>query len=311
MKTLFWAFTNRCQMRCKYCYYETGLMPRLDIEVKASTSFRVLEDLSHYFKRIAFTGGEFLLHSNITKVIEYAKSCGLEVAIITNGLLMNEKIIQNVLVPYVDIVNISFDSIDSDVQNYLRPLKDRSGYSHLILSNIKKLSKYRLKFDRINILQTVTRKNISSIMPMIPFCIENDFTHYLHPVQINESDTHLQHLSLYSCSEVETQLLETAFKKWAGDDKLNLKYTQWILDIISGNKLSSLSCPMGTENFFLNIDGEIYPCFYRFDIAMGNIFKDPVHTIFNFKSANYLKTQPELQNAHCHNLGCLCLLTKR
>ena len=130
-------------------------------------------------------------------------------------------------------------------------------------------------------------------------------------VAIEIDDDHYRELSLLNCTENEKKLLTTALKQWAADDRPNWTYTDWIMKMICGITPPSLSCPMGTEVFFLNVDGSIYPCFYRMDIEMGNIFEESADKIFSGRKNNYKNLLPELQNASCCKLGCICQLNKK
>ncbi len=83
---LFFAITERCNLRCEYCfgkyYSETGELSFKQIK-KIFTEFYGLG-----VRRIAISGGEPLLHKDIDRVIKMAVELGFEVGINSNGILV-------------------------------------------------------------------------------------------------------------------------------------------------------------------------------------------------------------------------------
>ena len=82
-------------------------------------------------------------------------------------------------------------------------------------------------------------------------------------------------------------------------------YVENCLSMINGKKPVNISCPMGTENFILDPEGSMYPCFLRKNIPMGNIFKEDIQDILN--NPRLIKEQENLQHASCVRLGCVCM----
>lgn len=83
---LFFAITQRCNLRCEYCfgkyYSEEGEL-----------SYRQIKKIFSEFynlgvRRIAISGGEPLLHKDIDRVIKMAVGLGFEVGLNSNGILV-------------------------------------------------------------------------------------------------------------------------------------------------------------------------------------------------------------------------------
>lgn len=86
---LMWHITNRCKLNCKFCFS------------KKNTDEIVINDLSQYIQKfcalrvqkIDLSGGEPLLHENLTKICEALLDAGIHMTITTRaaGLDSNKK----------------------------------------------------------------------------------------------------------------------------------------------------------------------------------------------------------------------------
>ncbi len=83
--------TYRCNFHCKHCYVPRSY--RKNRELKTKEVFSVLDqlkDMGCFY--LGFTGGEPFIRKDIMKILRYAKGCGFELIIYTNGSLINGKI---------------------------------------------------------------------------------------------------------------------------------------------------------------------------------------------------------------------------
>ena len=108
--------TERCMFNCIYCFAKFGDKAELTLEQWKC----VVDNVNTYFKsnmtknaRINIAGGEPLMVPYLDELIDYIYSKGIDVSIITNGLLLDEKICKNVA-KKVSMIGVSIDSIDMD-----------------------------------------------------------------------------------------------------------------------------------------------------------------------------------------------------
>lgn len=88
---VMFELTYRCNFRCRHCYVPQSY--RKYKEIKTEDVFSILEqlkDIGCFY--LGFTGGEPLIREDIIEILWYAKKCGFELIIYTNGSLINEKI---------------------------------------------------------------------------------------------------------------------------------------------------------------------------------------------------------------------------
>lgn len=101
-----WEITSRCNMRCSFCSTWTdNRNSKKDISTKDAIS--IIDQLAELgTKIIHFSGGEPTLREDLSKLISYAQSKKILVALTTNGSASNEitKKIAN-----ADIIRVSID----------------------------------------------------------------------------------------------------------------------------------------------------------------------------------------------------------
>jgi radical S-adenosyl methionine domain-containing protein 2 len=133
--TINFHLTKSCNFNCKYCFAKfndiqgNGLSKSEQIEL-----IRQLAE-SGKFRKINFAGGEPTLVPHIAELIQYAKSIGFETSIVTNGSRIDFEWVKNIS-PYLDILAVSVDSINSETNIKIGSNQKGNGLSVNDLKNI-------------------------------------------------------------------------------------------------------------------------------------------------------------------------------
>lgn len=300
LRKLYWVLTNHCNLGCSYCYYNTGLSHRNLHKIKTADYQAIIPQFSTYFDEIIFTGGEALLAPDLLTLAKLCRNQGLAVSLLTNGVLLSEPMIHKLLKTGFHTISVSLDSLQPKINNAQR------GQGALVLANLQRLLKLRTKNLVIEVMQTITAKNLDDLLPMYRFCKKHKLIHWVDPVEINQSINRVKPMALEKLNHQEQAKLEQAMLIWAGSSRSLVDYTKAVMQLIRLQKPTNLYCPMGTDHFVLDVDGSIYPCFKRKDILLGNVLKQPLAKIFD--NQNYRQTaQKKLQQAGCVSLGCVCM----
>jgi len=299
-RKLYWIITNYCNLGCRYCYYNTGLLKRNPRHIQLESYAKVIPQLTAHFSEVILTGGEVLLHPQLFQLIRACRQQGLSVSILTNGVLLSSAMVKRLLAEGVSALSISLDSLDSETNNQQR------GQGELVLKNLKTLLRLKSPSLTVEIMQTVTRKNLSSIVPLYRFCKQHGLVHWVDPVEINPQIKEIQGMALEKLTEPERQKLEQALLIWAGKNRILVRYSQEVLRLIMGLPAKNLRCQMGTEHFVLDLSGDLYPCFLRRDLNLGSVLTKPLGTLIN-NSHYQKKIRPLLMQAKCVSLGCVCM----
>lgn len=113
--TVNFHLEKTCNYKCKFCYVMPGF-ERKEEQLNKEKGLELIEQLHEFgIYKINFAGGEPLLNKHLSEYIQYSKSLGLKVSIISNASRMTNSWI-NLNCPFIDQVGISCDSLDDRVQ---------------------------------------------------------------------------------------------------------------------------------------------------------------------------------------------------
>lgn len=106
--------TEKCNYHCEYCFAHF----RRNNDLPLEKWFKIIDDLkaAGNISAINFAGGEPVLYKNFPALVEYTKSLGFPVSIISNGsLLLNEKLMPLEIFKHFETLGISVDSFDETI----------------------------------------------------------------------------------------------------------------------------------------------------------------------------------------------------
>jgi radical SAM protein with 4Fe4S-binding SPASM domain len=110
--------TNACQLRCRHCCTSSG--QRLEEELTFTELCRVIDEVREMgIKSLVVSGGEPLLRPELGAILAHARGLGLELTILTNGLLIDERWAR-ILVELGVRVKISLDGATAATHDALR-----------------------------------------------------------------------------------------------------------------------------------------------------------------------------------------------
>lgn len=302
-RRLYWAITGACQLRCRYCFYETGVNKRPPRHADTSDAQRIIPALARHFETVVFTGGEPLLHPKFWDLVSLTRRSGMAVAFLTDGLGLDTTCVERIRHSGVSRVYVSLDSLCPSTNDTLRaPGTSVTSPGSRIVENVETLARGRPDDLEIVVLQTVCRPSIGSVRPMIQFCRTLGLDLLVHPAGMPSSPPDLADIRVECCPADEAAELERAMIEWANGHRGRQKYTRVAMMFIRGVRPLGLACPMGTKCFFLDADGMLSPCFHRTDLAQGNVFETDLDKLL-------ARGVPEnLAEAPCASLGCACMM---
>mgnify|MGYP006301828023 CR=1 FL=1 len=258
--TLF--VTNKCNLRCKYCYAAAGDWKPLtmDWSVATNTIERVIENIhkvgGDHFSLGFHGGGEPLYPWDLIKrIVTYAEErcadekLGLTVYAATNGIL-NEKQLEWI-VEHFSNLNISFDGLPH-VQDYHRPMPNGKGSFAAIDRTMRYLDDHNFNYG---IRCTISSYNIDLMDETIHFIGQN----------YKAKTVHLE--PLFYCGRCKTnELMQPDVDKFAENFiRAEPKCVPYGIKLTySGNQIGMLRnsfCGTTRDNFAVTPDGYITTCF--------------------------------------------------
>ena len=168
--------TRRCNSICPMCsIWQTP--SKLKDELTLEDIEIIFKDLKSYgVKHVFLQGGEPLLRKDIIQIIELLIDIGLYPTLITNGLLLNDKI-ANILAKLKCNVSISLDSLDEKRYMKIRGVDKLP----LLLHNIDQCSKIKDKKGIWHIISTISKVNYDEALDLFNFAKKNGFRFNAYP----------------------------------------------------------------------------------------------------------------------------------
>ncbi|MCM8761092.1 MAG: radical SAM protein [Candidatus Omnitrophica bacterium] len=107
--------TNRCNLRCVMCGQWREKARR---ELSTEEWKRIIDDLRRNgFRNIHFTGGEPLLRADLVKLVDYANEKGMTVGMTTNGILLTNRLLDELMEAGLRSMALSMDAVGQDYDN--------------------------------------------------------------------------------------------------------------------------------------------------------------------------------------------------
>lgn len=297
--------TDRCNLRCKYCYIDFDHAYKdmsLEGAKKIITGARECGT-----ERISLQGGEPLAHKNIGDMVNLIKDLGMECNINTNGFFVPRRFDE---IKRTDFLSVSLDG-DEEAHDSVRG----EGSFDKAIEAVKLA---RAQGIRVNILSVLNRKNRGSINFLLSLVREYDCFFVPSSVLLNPVvDSHGQdQIDDFMLDDEEYRLLldELIEKKAQGHrivwSEENMRYVQsWPLTfrisnlftnkIPDGSDFEPIKCYAGTAFCTVQTNGDLYTC----DPILAFKAPNPPNAIeLGFKEA--FERIPLNVCKACNYLGC-------
>jgi len=172
------SLSNSCNLRCIYCYAETGseikTLPWASIVQTISQLFKYAVEFNRKTVEITFhgTGETFVKWETLVKTVDLAlsikpKNVDVDFSIVTNGTLVNTER-ANFLAKHNFFITLSIDGL-SEIQNRQRPKANGDGSFDDSINGLKLLLKAGI---RVAIRSTITGDNQREMPEFVRYCIE-------------------------------------------------------------------------------------------------------------------------------------------
>lgn len=248
--------TDRCNLRCKYCYIETKetneeMSPNMISNICKSIITTVKEE-SLKLVSIRFGGGEpFLSYKKWDyKLTTLKKSlkmmdCELRIVFLTNLTVLNNDIL-SFIERHKVFISVSLDGIGK-YNDSSRIFINGEGTYNVIIKNLYKLLDKKIKPSIMNV---VTNNNLDGLTGITMFAIEHNLSIRFSIVQHQEFNYEKAYVIFLKCYK----LFEDAISKGY---KFSKKHKLCDLNLFN---FSDKACGSGVNNAAIYIDGAVYFC---------------------------------------------------
>jgi|GEM_PF-3365942 len=250
--------SQTCNLSCTYCLVES------DYNNPMMMKDSVVEDTLKYFLKkfpninsITFYGGEPLLNFGlIKKTIELCKKTGLKDVkynIVSNGTICNQELIE--LIKDNDIaISVSIDG-PQEIHDKHRVFKDGSGSFKKVVKTIERLMQNGVNPYLIAVYTIEHKRMGMSTVALYDYLCEN-FEKL--PVNIVPEQRAFSLGEQVRCIKPLMEYYITSFLKERS--RFRLKGIDQDISTLGRRKKLVHVCPGGIDNFFIDAEGNIYPC---------------------------------------------------
>ena len=326
----FFELTHRCNLSCPYCYLNKN---KVKDEMTTDEWINIINQIPFY-SIVSFVGGEPLLREDFIKILRAcSKRVHHKTHLITNGVLMDDRIVSAIVKYKLLLLSVSLDGWmeHHDVE---RGIKDSSKSAFKrILNNLDNLS-LQCKTSRTNIMvdikTIVLKDNLEDILKLYEFATNRGFEFFsISFLRNNElkqnpclSDTFKEEfyaedypIELYfDLEKFEKIYLEIQkIKKFS---KTKIRFAPKFDDTNSKEELDKIKrfflekrpikeiyepCLYPWANTIINPSGDIYPCL---SYKMGNIKDTKLTDIINSKK--YMLFKENLKHEQVFSACQMC-----
>lgn len=270
--------TPQCNLRCIYCYNESGLQKNQ----KLSTP-QFLTCLEVLFKNgvriVELTGGEPLTHPDFSEIISFCGTHFLLISILTNGTLVNA-VLAGEIAKYKEkaFVQIDLDGSTASVHDMLRGVP---GSFEKAKKGIELLAKNRIF---VKVAMNVLPSNVDDIEKTL--LVAKQCGAHMFSYSLITDIGRAKNLNLSWTPEQVAKLQE--LPKY-----LYEKYGNFFFQL-NEEQIAHLSkrknCGVGYRSCVLGPTGEVRPCplLPESYLSMGNLLTSPMEEIFRNPLVDYL-----------------------
>jgi len=275
--SVVWETTLKCNMKCIHCGSSAGQNRRNELTTKEG--LKLCEDLNKLGTRlISLMGGEPLLRKDWNIFAHHIKNLGMNVTIMSNGFLIDEKIISELLKidPYA--VTISLDGGTKKIHNNIRGLD--TSFDHCI-NSLKLLTDANLP---TTVITTIHKQNLKELPIIRDFLLNKGIAWQIQmatPFGRFPRNLMLSKEEFYSAALfISTLKKQYSIKELPVMGAHNFGYHSKILPNIM--LLPWIGCQAGLTTLGIQSDGSIKGCLSLPDnFIEGNIRKKSVIKIWN------------------------------
>ena len=270
--TLQWHITHRCNLRCTHCYQDdySAFEDRSSLE-KILDQYEALLKAYRWKGHINFTGGEPLLHPDLSWLLEEARKRGITTAVLTNGTLIGLREAKRLRACGVDYVQVSLDGTEQ-VHDAIR---GKGSFQRAV----KGIFALRSQGIFTSVSFTAQRENLKELPKLARYCDEIGANKLWYDRVIIPADEDENRLSLTTDDFIKLS------RKAA---RLNRRYRvtcQRALQFIPCKNKQIYRCTAGESLLTILADGSVMAC-RRLPITVGSVHDSDLLTIY--------KTSPEL-----------------
>jgi len=259
LDNIVWELTLRCNAKCLHCGSAAGA-DRPD-NLSEQELLRVCDELAEaQCRKVTLIGGEAFLHPSWKKIVERLSSHGISVAVVTNGLFLDEEKLKFFAKHNTDCIGISLDGASAKTHDKIRNV---NGIFDKIFSLKDLFKKYEIPVVAIS---TITNLNVLELPKLFKLLSHSFFDGWQLQVGSPYGRMH-ENLGLNELEYYVTGLFIALAQNRIAQDKLEIfgmhdvgYYSDVIPETVSISENDWQGCPAGKYVMGIRSNGKVTGC---------------------------------------------------
>jgi AdoMet-dependent heme synthase len=282
-----WNLTRRCNLECQHCYIDAGLSRESpEGELTTGECLAVIDQLAEQCPEalLILTGGEPLLRRDVFAIAGHATTRGFWVVVGTNGVLVDERVINRLKEAGVRGVSLSLDSLDPAKHDLFRGVRGAwkntvEGSDLLRRRQLPFIIQTTLHKNNLSEVEAIARKahELGARVFNLYFLVSTGRGAYVSDVTPEDYER-VMHRLIPLQKEFTGKMLINA--KCAPHYQRVLYETDPDSPYLKTFSLGAGGCPAGTHYLGIAPDGNVSPCPYL-PVYGGNLKEEKFKDIWN------------------------------
>lgn len=285
-RTCIWEITAACNLRCIHCdNHASHSSPReLSLPQLKETAVE-LEALG--CRLVDVSGGEPLMRSDWDDLCRFLTSRSMDVALVTNGTLMDEEAVERAVVARVGVVSVSIDGL-RNVHNATRRFVDQKGSAFdAAIAGLERARKHL----PVSVITQVNRNNLHELHDLGLVLGELGVSRWQLQLAIPIPKL-VARATPYCITPEELEVLTEFIVAAASDPRIPLIHTSDTIgyatptEAVLRRKASGpglwLGCVAGIRSVAIKYDGTVRGCsLLPSDFTAGDLHEESLTTLWN------------------------------
>ena len=299
----FFELTHKCNLKCPYCY--VGRSPIQD-ELTFNDWKTIIKQVPFY-SFITLVGGEPLLREDFSEILfECCKKTSGKVNVVTNGIFMNEKVIDDFIKSKMLLTSVSLDGWGKNHDKN----RNREGIFDVIKNNLEILNQKRKnKRLMVDIKTIVLKDNLEDLFKLYEYSSSMGFEFFSvsflrnnnlkQNPKLHDGFDEIFYIPKYPIAEYfdieKFKEIYFEIQKIKKHSKTKIRFAPKFDNVSSKEEIKAIEnffkfgnekeihnlykpCLYPYSNTIINPKGDVYPCL---SVKMGNIKEQKLIDIIN------------------------------
>jgi len=278
LESLHVDVTSECNERCIHCYIPNAVKNQAT-HISLQKFCEIIDEFVELGgNSIVLSGGEPLMHPEITKILNCCGQKNLDIAVFSNLTLLDKSLIEAMKTANVRLVQASIYSIKPDIHDRITKKK---GSLEKTLSAIKILQSEGID---VQMACPVMKQNKDDVVNIMRYAKENNISLRTNSLILPtfDGDDSFVKSSALTLEQKRTMICEMmrADKDYTKDVLLELNNNSNELYNNPKGFLNSSLCTAGINSCSISIDGNVCPCPKWQSYYLGNVYKNSLSEIW-------------------------------